>query len=471
MLLLGLAASMLLPAALEALSGGADWQAFLVGATITGTIGGALVLGFRAESVAGFTAREGFVLTVASWTSLALFATLPFMLSVAGLDFTDAIFESMSGLTTTGASVMSGLDAQPRGILLWRAMLHWFGGIGIVVMAVAILPALRVGGMQLFRTESSDKLDKIRPRVSQVSTLLLSVYLTLTVVCAGSLLVAGMPLFDAICHAMSTVATGGFSTRDASIGAYGSASIEWLITGFMFVSGIAFALLAQLSRGNWRPIMRDIQVRTYAAIVLLFIVIIALWQIVETSRGTMEAIRASAFNVVSIITGTGFSSEDYLAWGTLPHTMFLVLLFIGGCTGSTSGGIKVFRYCILGSVAHAQLRHLIHPHRVIHARYNRQPIDDEVVRAVLGFFIIYGVSVAILTMALSTYGIELVTSLSAVAQAIGNVGPGLSADIGPLGNYGHLADGAKWILSFGMLLGRLELLTVLVLFSPTFWRG
>lgn len=470
-LLLALAGTMLLPAAVDALGGDPAWQAFVYSATITGAVGGALVFGFRPPEPPVFAPREGFILTVAAWVGMSASAALPFMLSAADMDFADAFFESMSGLTTTGATVMTGLDGTARGILLWRAILHLLGGIGIIVMAVAILPMLRVGGMQLFRMESSDKSEKLRPRISQVSGILIAVYMTLVALCALALAMAGAGPFDAITHAMAAVSTGGFSTHDASVGFFQSAAIEWILALFMFLGGMSFTLLARAAQGDFTALWRDTQTRWYVGYLALYVASIWLWQTWANDRPAEEALRSTVFNIVSLATTTGFTSEDYLQWGSFPIAAIMVLYFIGGCTGSTAGGIKVFRFCILGGAAHWQIRHLVHPHRVIPPTYNGQAIAEDVVRSVLSFFAFYVGTFAILSMAVAAYGIDLATAMSGVAQALGNVGPGLTPEIGPVGNYGWMPDGAKWLLSLAMLLGRLELLTVLVLLSPTFWRG
>jgi trk system potassium uptake protein TrkH len=325
--------------------------------------------------------------------------------------------------------------------------------------------------MQLFRMESSDKMEKVRPRVSQVAFMLITIFVTLTAICAIALIIAGMGMFEAVCHAMATIATAGFSTEDASIGHYRSAAIEWIVTLFMVIGGCTFALLARVAQGDFRSFLQDSQIRWYFAYLGGFILLIAAWQIVMNDRPVMDAVRATAFNVVSVATTTGFASEDYSLWGALPLTAFMTMFFIGGCTGSTTSGIKVFRFCVLGSVSIWQIRLLVHPNRMRPPTYNGKPISDEVVRSVMGFFVFYIFSFAVLSIALSAFGLDLVTALSGVAQALGNVGPGLGATIGPAGTYAPLPDGAKWLLSFAMLLGRLELLTVLVLFSPVFWRG
>ena len=470
-LLVALATAMLLPMAVDGLRGDPDWRAFFAAAAITGGVGGAVVLGYRLPRAPVLSPREGFLLTTLAWLVLCAFATLPLMFSERHLSFTDAYFEAMSGLTTTGSTVIAELGQMSKGLLLWRAMLQWIGGIGIIVMAVAILPVLRVGGMQLFRMESSDKSEKVRPRVSQVAGVLISVYVTLTALNAVALVIAGMGPFDAVAHAMTALATGGFSTQDASIGFYQSPAIEWILSVFMFLGGCTFVLLARAAQGDLRALWHDTQMRWYFTYIAGFIVVIALWQILVNERPVMDAVRSTTFNIVSLTTTTGFVSEDYALWGSLPIAAIMAIYFIGGCTGSTSGAIKVFRFCVLGSVAIWQIRHLVHPHRVQPPTYNGKPISEEVVHSVLSFFVFYILSFGLLSIAVSAFGLDLVTSLSGVAQALGNVGPGLGPIIGPTGTYAPLPDGAIWVLSIAMLLGRLELLTVLVLFSPVYWRG
>lgn len=470
-LMLALALTMLLPAAIEALQHTSGWRSFLVSAAMTAGAGGGLRLAYRMPYRPMLTPREGFVLVTLSWVVLCGFATLPFLLSNIGMSFTDAVFEATSGLTTTGATVMTGLADQPKGLLLWRALLQWIGGIGIIVTAVAVLPVLRVGGMQLFRMESSDKLEKARPRVSQVSFMLISIFVTLTAICAVALVIAGMSMFEAVCHAMAAVATAGFSTHDSSIGHYQSAVIEWILILFMTLGGCTFALLARLAQGDLRAFLRDEQIRWYFAYLAGFIVLIAAWQILMNDRPVLDAIRATTFNVVSIGTTTGFASEDYTLWGSLPLAAFMTMFFVGGCTGSTTSGIKIFRFCVLGSVSLWQIRLLIHPHRMLQPTYNGRPIAVDVIRSVMSFFVFYIFSFVVLSMALAAFGLDFVTAFSGAAQALGNVGAGLGQTIGPAGSHAVLPDGAKWILAFAMLLGRLELLTVLVLLSPIFWRG
>jgi trk system potassium uptake protein TrkH len=468
----GIAVLMLLPALADYVSGESNWSAFVAATAVTGGAGGAMILAFRTSRKPVIGRREGFLLTALTWVVICAFSALPFVLADVRLSYTDAFFEAMSGLTTTGSTVMSGLDGVSHGILLWRALLNWIGGIGIIVLAVMMLPYLRVGGMQLFRTESSDKSDKIRARASEVTWEIFSVYAVLTLLAAIGLTIAGMPLFDAVCTAMAALATGGFSTKDASIGYFQSPAIEWVSALFMFTGGMTFTLMARaVWHGDWRSLVRDTQTRWYLIVVMLAVAVLQLWQVAVNGRDAMGALRSSVFHVVSIVTTTGFVAEDYSRWGTFPVTLFMLLLFLGGCTGSTAGAIKVFRYCILGSFAKWQMRSLVHQHRVLLPTYNGMPVTDDIVRSVISFVVLYLLAFALLGLAVAAFNVDIVTAFSGVAQALGNVGPGLGPVIGPAGNYASLPDEVKWLLAAAMMIGRLELLTVLVLFTPTFWRG
>lgn len=470
-LLLVLAAGMAIPAVVDLLLQDLDWQVFLASGTVCAFAGLVLVFGSRPEGRISLTTRQAFLLTACSWLMVAAFGALPFAFSETEMSVTDAFFESMSGITTTGATAISGLDDLPYGILMWRAMLHWLGGIGIIVMAVAILPVLRIGGMQLFRMESSDKTEKAMPRVSQIATAIGTVYLVFTMVCTVALWLAGMSFFEAICHAMSTIATGGFSTSDTSISHFASPLIEWITLVFMLIGGGTFLLyITPWHYGRW-AILKDSQMRWYVAFVGFFGVLLGLWQWTVNDVDFLDAIRHALFNVVSVVTTTGFMSSDYNAWGGFPQVVFFFLTFIGGCTGSTAGGIKIFRWQVLFAMAGVQVKRLLHPHGVFVIDFNKQRISDLVVRSVLGFMVLFFVSFALLSFALTLTGLDFLTSLSGAATALANVGPGLGEVIGPAGNFKPLPDAAKWLLSFGMLLGRLELLTVLVLFMPSFWRG
>ena len=469
-LLATLAVAMGIPALADAAVGHPDWQVFALSAALTLFVGGALVLTNRTRGVR-LTIRQAFVLTTASWVVLAAFASLPFAFSDLGLSFTDAFFEAMSGITTTGSTVISGLDSAPPGILLWRALLQWLGGIGIIVVAVGVLPILRIGGMQLFRMESSDSSEKVLPRVTQVAAGIGLIYIALTAICAASYRLAGMTSFESVAHAMTTIATGGFSTSDASIGHFDSAPIEWIATVFMVTGALPFVLYLQAVRGKPGLLIRDSQIQWFLAIVAVGILGLAAWQWLENGSALGLAIRQAAFNVVSIITGTGYATTDFSQWGGFALAAFFLFMFIGGCAGSTSCGIKVFRFQVLYATARVQMSRLTQPHGVFIPLYNRRPISEAVAASVMGFFFLFVVCFAVLALLLGMLGLDFLTSVSGAASAMANVGPGLGETIGPAGTFASLPDAAKWLLAAGMLLGRLELFTVLVLFTPAFWRG
>jgi len=469
-LLTMLGVAMLIPAVADAVTDNPDWAVFLASAFVTLFAGGALILTTR-EKFRALVVRQAFVLTTLAWIMLAAFAALPFAFSNLGLSYTDAFFEAMSGITTTGSTVITGLDGAPPGILLWRALLQWLGGIGIIVMAIAVLPMLQVGGMQLFRMESSDASDKAFPRAAQISAATAIIYFVLTLVCAAAMWGAGMTPFEAAAHSMTTIATGGFSTSDASIGHFDSAALDWIIIVFMIMGSLPFVLYLSVVRGDPKALWMDTQVRWFFAIVVVAIVMIVLWLVAASDLDILAAIRQSTFNVISIITGTGYATADYNAWGALPVTAFFFFMFIGGCAGSTSCGIKIFRYQVLFATARIQFRRLWQPHGVFTPLYNRRPIPESVIDAVMSFFFLFALTFGILALALTLIGLDFTTAVSGAATAIANVGPALGDIIGPTGTFATLPDAAKWVLSAGMLLGRLELLTVLVLFTPAFWRG
>jgi trk system potassium uptake protein TrkH len=414
--------------------------------------------------------RQAFILTTGSWLVLTVFSALPFAFSDLGLSYTDAFFEAMSGITTTGSTVITGLDSAPAGILLWRALLQWLGGIGIIVMAIAILPMLRIGGMQLFRMESSDHSEKAMPRVTQVASGIGFIYLALTAICAAALWAVGFDGFDAIAHAMTTIATGGFSTSDGSIGGFGNAPAELIITLFMIVGGLPFVLYLQAVRGRPVALYRDSQVRWFLTVIAACVLVLGIWHHFTTGASLGQSYREVAFNVVSIITGTGYSSADYGNWGAFAVGMFFFLMFVGGCAGSTTCGIKVFRFQVLYATAEAQVHRLVQPHGVFVPHFNNRPITEEIAGSVMGFFFLFVITFAAIALALGAIGLDFITAVSGAATAICNVGPALGGIIGPAGNFSTLPDAAKWVLSAGMLLGRLELFTVMVMFAPSFWR-
>lgn len=468
-LLTVLAAAMCVPLLADLVDGAPSWRGFAATAAFTMFVGVTLLLTMRAP-VARLSVRQAFLLTTASWVALTLFAALPFAFAGAGLGLTDAFFESMSGLTTTGSTVITGLDHAPAGILLWRALLQWLGGIGIIVMSIAILPTLRVGGNQLFRIESSDSSEKVLPRMVQVAGGVGGVYAALTAACAATLWSVGLEPFDAVAHAMTTVATGGFSTRDASVGAFANPGAEVAITVFMFLGALPFVRYLQLVRGR-AALVRDDQVRWFCAIVLAVVAVVAATHYANNDIGAGRALREAAFNTLSIMTGTGYSSANYAGWGAFSAGVFFFIMFIGGCAGSTTCSIKIFRYQVLYETAKAQMKRLIRPHGVFLATFNGRPITDEAASSVMSFFFLFATSFAALATVLHFIGLDFLTAVSGAASAICNVGPALGHIIGPTGNFAGLPDSAKWALSAGMLLGRLELFTVLVLFAPWFWRS
>ena len=467
-LMLPLAVAMCLPAIADASADNPDWQVFLTASGFTLFVGGTLALTSRGN-VRAITPRQGFVLTTFLWIVIPGFAALPFAFSDLDLSYTDAFFESMSGLTTTGSTVIRSLDVAPPGILIWRALLQWLGGIGVIAMAIAILPLLRIGGMQLFRMESSDRSEKVLPRTTQLVAYIGFIYLGTSVVCALAYWAAGMSGFDAIAHAMTTIATGGFSTYDASLAHFNSPAIEYIGVVFMLIGSMPFVLYLRALRGNAKPLFRDDQVRLFLLIVIIAILSIAYYRYASGVE-IGAALRESAFNVVSIITGTGYATADYSAWGPFALIGFFFLMFVGGCAGSTTCGIKVFRFQVLFATAVMQIRRLLEPHGVYLAYYNREPIPEEVSASVMAFFFLYALSYVAIAVGLGLSGVDFLTAASGAATAISNVGPGLGPTIGPAGTFATLPEQAKWLLSAGMLLGRLELFTVIVLLIPSFWR-
>lgn len=469
MLLTTLGIFMLVPGLVDFAMGNPDWKVFLAAAVVTTFVGVALGIsnwGFKGD----ITLRQAFALTTLSWVAAVTFAALPFAFSELGMGFTNAFFESMSGLTTTGSTVIVGLDTAPPGLLLWRALLQWLGGIGIIVMAIAILPMLQVGGMQLFRLESSDSSQKILPRAKQISVSIMVLYAGFSLVCAIAYSFAGMSTFDAVTHAMTTIATGGFSTHDNSMGGFDSVSIELIGIVFMLVGSLPFVLYLQAIRGRVGPLILDTQVQWFFATLGTLVFLLALYQMQNTHIEFSEALRHSAFNVVSILTGTGYATQNYMDWGTFAAITMFCIMFIGGCAGSTTCGLKIFRFQVIFAALKVQIKRMIHPHGVFFPRYNNQKIHPDVVSSVASYFFLFFVCFSVLALGLSLLGLDTITAFSAAGTAIANVGPGLGDIVGPAGTFEPLPDGAKWIMSAGMLLGRLELFTVLVMFTPGFWR-
>ena len=469
LLLCVLAVAMLVPAALDMSDGNADWKVFFGSSVFTFFVGGLLLqINFDDQPV-DLGLKEGFTLTSASWIAISAFAAIPFV--GLGLDYTDSFFEAMSGITTTGSTVLVGLDKLPRGVLLWRALLNWIGGIGIILMAMVIMPFLRVGGMQLFHSESSDRSEKLLPRAIELVVATVGIYVLFTVLCAMVYILLGMSYFDAICHAMSTLATGGFSTHDESIGFFKSPILEWATIVFMLLGALPFVLFIKIVRGGRGSPWHDAQVRGLLVFVVGITIVLAFW--LSSTRGLPfgQALRQMAFHVTSIVTTTGFATTDYQLWGPFAVGVFFILTFIGGCAGSTAGGIKIYRLQIAALITRRHLLQLISPRRIIPLSYNGRRLAADVPFSVVAFLVIYMGMIGIIAAALSSMGLDIVTALSSAATAISNVGPGLGAIVGPTGNFEALPNAAKWLLSFAMMLGRLELFTVLVLLRPEFWRA
>ena len=394
------------------------------------------------------------------------------MLSNQTFSFSDAFFESMSGITTTGATVISDLDNSPKSILLWRAIMQWLGGIGIVVMAITILPLLKVGGMQLFKMEGPASTEKILPRTIEVAAIIISTYIALTLFCGFFYWIFGMSVFDSICHAMTTIATGGFSTHNDSIGFFKNSNIEIVACLFIILGSIPFISYLKFTQGNKKIFFQDVQIKGLIYLLAFSILVMFLYLLfINYESNVLEKIRISSFNVISILSGTGYVTDDFGLWGKFSLIFFLFLMFIGGCAGSTACGIKIFRLQMLLIFLRNQVKKLIYPNSVIITKYNHQKISDDFIRSVIIFIFSFLFIFLIIAMLLSISGLDFVTSISGAASSISNVGPGLGEIIGPDGNYESLPDLSKWILAAGMLLGRLELFAVLVLFFPSFWRN
>ena len=416
--------------------------------------------------------RQTFLFSTLAWVMVAIFGSLPFVLSNQTFSISDAFFESMSGITTTGATIISDLDNSPKSILLWRAIMQWLGGIGIVVMAITILPLLKVGGMQLFKMEGPDTTEKILPRTIEVAAIIISTYVILTVFCGLFYWIFGMSIFDSICHAMTTIATGGFSTHNDSIGFFKNSNIEIVASIFIILGSIPFISYLKFSQGNKKIFFQDVQIKGLIYLLIISTLIMFLYLLfINYESNLFEKIRISSFNVISILSGTGYVTDDFGLWGNFSLIFFLFLMFIGGCAGSTACGIKIFRLQMLLIFLKNQIKKLIYPNSVILTKYNNQKISDDFIRSVIIFIFSFLFIFLIIAMLLSISGLDFVTSISGAASSISNVGPGLGEIIGPDGNYQSLPDLSKWILATGMLLGRLELFAVLVLFFPSFWRN
>ena len=442
---------------------------FLYSFLITSGTGGIIWFLTRRKKKDVITKREGFVIVSSTWVSISLFGTLPFIISGAIPSFTNAFFETISGFTTTGATILTDVEAIPQGIHFWRSMTHWIGGMGIIVLSVAILPFLGIGGLQLYTAEMPGVTkDKLHPRITETAKRLWGIYVLLTIILIVLLMLGGMPLLDSMCHSFGTLATGGFSTKNTSIGGY-SSYIQYVIIIFMFLAGMNFTLHYLAMQGKLKQIWRSEEFRKYLYLLLGVSLIITVFLIWKTGSGWEKASRDALFQVVSIVTTTGYVTADYLMWpGSLWFFIF-ILMFIGGMAGSTGGGIKVVRQLLLFKNAGKELKRTIHPHGIIPVRLNHEAVSQDIIFKVMAFFQLYILVFIFGAMALSFLGLNFETAVGASISALGNIGPGLGM-VGPVENYYFIPPIGKWLLSFMMLLGRLELFTVLILVSPSFWK-
>ena len=467
--LITLAVSMALPMlTLLAFERTDDLTAFLWSSMITFIAGIALVIRGKPQH-SQLRPRDMYLLTTASWVVVCCFAALPMVL-ITHISYTDAFFETMSGITTTGSTIFVGLDSMSPGILIWRSMLHWLGGIGFIGMAVAILPLLRVGGMRLFQTESSDWGEKVMPRSHMAAKYILLIYLAFTLLGFLAFWAAGMTPFEAINHSMASISTGGFSTSDSSLAHWQQPAIHWVAVLFMIIGGLPFTLYVATLRGHRRALLRDHQVRGFIGFLLLTWLVFGTWLWANSEHNWLDAVRIVAVNVTSVVTTTGFALGDYTTWGSFAVLLFFYLTFIGGCSGSTAGGVKIFRFQVAFVLLKANLQQLVHPRAVIKQQYNNHNLDEDIVRSLITFSFFFTITIGVIALGLTLTGLDWVTALTGAATAVCNVGPGLGPTIGPAGNFATLPDTAKWLLTVGMLLGRLEILTVLVLFTRAFWK-
>ena len=462
-----LGASMFLPIIIQLIYSEIDSSFF--GASIITIIFGTLFFLSNLDHDKKLNLQQAFLLTALSWLSIAIFGSLPFIFSNLNLSFTDSFFESMSGITTTGSTILSNLEITPKSILLWRAILQWLGGIGIIVMAITLMPIMNVGGMQLFKISSNDSSEKILPKSKEIALRLIYIYSSLTILCALTYWIFGMSIFDSLTHSMTTIATGGFSNYNESIGYFNSISIEISSMLFIILGSLPFIVYIKFINGNKKIFTSDIQIRTFIKIILIAITILSIYLIFYD--GTKFNLRSIFFNVISILTGTGYVNAEFDGWGSFALVLFLALMFIGGCAGSTTCGIKIFRIQILYLFISNQLKKIIYPKGVFVMKYDKNVIDNKFISSIISFIYLYFVIFFILAALLSLTGLDFVTAISGAATSISNVGPGLGNIIGPNGNFSTLPDISKWILTLGMILGRLDLFAILVLFLPSFWRN
>jgi trk system potassium uptake protein TrkH len=462
--------AMLLALLIALIYGEHDIYAFLLSAGINLLSGGSIIMA-TAKAKTDIGKREGFIIVSMVWIVFSFFGSLPYIFSGSIPNFTDAFFETMSGFTTTGSSVLNDIEALPHGILFWRSMTQWLGGMGIIVLSLAILPVFGIGGMQLFMAEVPGPTpDKISPRIKQTAKTLWKIYMVFTLVETALLCIGGMSLFDAINHSFTTMATGGFSTKQASIAHWQSPFIQYVIVVFMFLAGTNFTLSYFAIKGKFKVAFKDEEFKYYGFFILGFTFLIFIGLLLTTKLGLEPAFRDALFQVVTIITTTGYATADYLTWAPVLTMLIFMLFFFGGSAGSTGGGIKIMRIVVLLKNGYYELKRLVHPHAVIPVKFNKHSVDSKIVTNVLAFFMIYFVIFSISTVIFALIEPDMESAMGAVATSLGNIGPGLGS-VGPADNFYHIKPVGKWFLSFLMLLGRLELFTVLVLFSPSFWKN
>ncbi len=413
--------------------------------------------------------QNAFLLTALSWISIAVFGSLPFIFSELNLTITDSFFESMSGITTTGSTIINNLNSSPKAILLWRALLQWLGGIGIIIMAITLMPIMNVGGMQLFKVSSSDTSEKILPKTKEIALRLIFIYLILTFLCSFFYNISGMNFFDSLTHSMTTIATGGFSNYNESIGYFNSVKIEIISIIFIILGSIPFIAYIKFLSGKKNVFYKDTQIKSFVKIIFFSILILFFYLFFFNENFSDITLRSISFNVVSILTGTGYVTQDFDSWGSFPLIYFLILMFIGGCAGSTACGIKIFRVQILYLFLKNQLKKIIYPRGIFVIKYDNNNINEKSMASIISFIYLYIIIFFIIAALLSLSGLDFTTSISGAATSISNVGPGLGELIGPNGNFSELPNFSKWTLSLGMILGRLELFAILVLFLPSFW--
>ena len=441
-----------------------------IGASLITIIFGTLFFLSNLDHDKKLSLQNAFLLTALSWLSIAVFSSLPFIFSNLNLSITDSFFESMSGITTTGSTIITDLNSSPKAILLWRALLQWLGGIGIIVMAITLMPIMNVGGMQLFKVSSSDASEKILPKTKEITLRLILIYLILTFLCSFFYNICGMKFFDSLTHSMTTIATGGFSNYNESIGYFNNIKIEIISMIFIILGSIPFIAYIKFLSGKKNIFYTDTQIKSFIKIIFYSILILFIYLTIFNKSFSDVSLRSISFNVISILTGTGYVTQNFDDWGSFPLIYFLILMFIGGCAGSTACGIKIFRVQILYLFLKNQLKKIIYPRGIFVIKYDNNNVNEKFMASIIAFIYLYIIIFFIITAMLTLSGLDFTTSISGAATSISNVGPGLGELIGPNGNFSQLPDFSKWVLSFGMILGRLELFAILVMFLPSFWQ-